>query len=63
VVVSGLRNAGKTETESSVIFVQIVKSISKDKNIKHTPNQSKYGINTFGNGRHYLRYQIDIIEV
>ncbi|HCK99191.1 MAG TPA: hypothetical protein DHW42_03685 [Candidatus Marinimicrobia bacterium] len=63
VVISGPRNAVKTEAGSSGIFVQIVESISKGKDIKHTPNQSKYGINTFGSGRHYLIYQNDIIEV
>ena len=62
-VVSERRNAGKTETESSVIIVQIVENIFNDKNIKHIQNQSKCGINTFGNGRHYRHYQTDIIEV
>lgn len=62
-VISEPRNAVKTEAENSDIFVQIVLSISKDKNIKRFPNRAKYGINTFGNGRHYLLYQSDIIEV
>lgn len=62
-VTNGSRNAVKTEAGSSDIFVQIVQSISKDKNIKRFLNRVKYGINTFGNGRHYLIYQNDIIEV
>lgn len=62
-VISKPRNVVKTEAGSSDIFVQIVLSISKNKNIKRFPNRARYGINTFGNGRPYLLYQNDIIEV
>jgi len=63
VVINEPRNAVRTEVENNDIFVQIVESISKDKSIKRFPNCAKYGINTFGNGRYYLLYQNDIIEV
>jgi len=63
VVINEPKNAVKIVAESSDIIVQIVENISKDNNIKHTPNQPKYGINTFGNGKHYPLYQPNIIEI